>query len=82
MIYLSELGMKILHIVGTISSFLGSWSTNNDNAKLQNIKKSKSIKLKARLNMPTPQPPEISLKDTYEIDIDIIVDVNYKVKRK
>ncbi|MDZ4663939.1 MAG: hypothetical protein SGJ15_03615 [Bacteroidota bacterium] len=53
-----------------------------DNAKLQNIKKSKSIKLKARLNMPIPQPPEISLKDTYEIDIDIIIDVNYKVKRK
>ena len=53
-----------------------------DNTKLQNIKKSKSIKLKAKLIMPTPQPPEISLKDTYEIDIDIIVDVNYKVKRK
>jgi len=53
-----------------------------DNAKLQNIKKSKSIKLKARLNMPKPQPPEISLKDSYEIDIDIIVDVNYKLKRK
>ncbi|MBK6523607.1 MAG: hypothetical protein IPG08_15545 [Sphingobacteriaceae bacterium] len=53
-----------------------------DNAKLQNIKKSKNIKLKAKLVMPTPQPPEISLKDTYEIDIDIIIDVNYKVKRK
>lgn len=52
-----------------------------DNAKLQNIKKSKSLKLKAKLQMP-PNPPEITIKDTYEIDIDIILDVNYKVKRK
>lgn len=53
-----------------------------DNAKLQIIKKSKSIKLKAKLAMPTPQPPEITFKDSYEIDIDMIIDVNYKVKRK
>jgi hypothetical protein len=53
-----------------------------DKAKLENIKKSKNMKLTARLNMPTPQPPEITIMDNYEIDINIILDVNYKVKRK
>lgn len=53
-----------------------------DKTKLENIKKSKSMKLNAKLIMPLPQPPDITIKDNYEIDIDIIVDVNYKVKRK
>lgn len=51
-----------------------------DNGKLQNIKKSKSVKIKARMQMP-PNPPEITIKEHYEIDIDIILDVNYKVGR-
>lgn len=50
-------------------------------SKVQNFKKSKNMKIKARLLMPT-NPPAISIKETYEIDIDIIVDVNYNVKRK
>jgi len=50
-------------------------------SKVQSLKKSKNMKIKARLIMPTT-PPEINIKDTYEIDIDIIVDVNYNVKRK
>lgn len=53
-----------------------------DNAKLQNIKKGKNMKLTARLNMPTPQPPDITIQDFYEIDINIMLDVNYRVKRK
>lgn len=53
-----------------------------DKNKLANIKKSKNMKLKAKLVMPLPQPPEITIMDNYEIDIDIIIDVNYKVKRK
>ncbi len=53
-----------------------------DKTKLENIKKSKNMKLTAKLIMPLPQPPEITIKENYEIDIDIIVDVNYRVKRK
>jgi hypothetical protein len=49
--------------------------------KIANIKKSKSIKIKAILVMP-PNPPDIIIKDTYEIDIDMIIDLNCKVKRK
>ncbi len=52
-----------------------------DTNKLVNIKKSKNMQLKIRLVMP-PNPPYISIKDTYEIDIDILLDVNYNVKRK
>lgn len=52
-----------------------------DETKLANIKKSKNIKIKAKLQMP-PNPPEITINEGYEIDIDIIIDVNYKVKRK
>jgi hypothetical protein len=51
-----------------------------DNVKLQNLKRSKNMKIKARLNMP-PNPPEITIRENYEIDIDIIIDVNYKVRR-
>jgi hypothetical protein len=52
-----------------------------DQTKLTNIKNSRFMKLKAKLVMP-PNPPDVVIKDTYEIDIDIIVDVNYKVERK
>jgi hypothetical protein len=57
-------------------------SIDFDNAKLQNIKKGRNMRITARLNMPTPQPPDITIQENYEIDIDIILDVNYKVKRK
>lgn len=52
-----------------------------DANKLASFKKSKSILLKAKLNMP-PNPPEITILDSYEIDVDMILDVNYRVKRK
>ncbi len=52
-----------------------------DTQKLANFKKSKSLLLKAKLNMP-PNPPDIKILDTYEIDVDMIIDVNYRVKRK
>lgn len=50
------------------------------NSKLQNIKKSKSVKIKTRLLMP-PNPPEITIRENYEIEVNIIIDVNYKVRR-
>jgi hypothetical protein len=53
-----------------------------DNAKLQKLKKGRNMRITARLNMPTPQPPDITIQENYEIDIDIILDVNYHVKRK
>ncbi|MGE0568010.1 MAG: hypothetical protein AB7O73_08670 [Bacteroidia bacterium] len=52
-----------------------------DNNKLSKLKQSKSARIKATLLMP-PNPPEIILKDHYEIDMSIVLDVNYKIKRK
>jgi len=60
---------------------VGKLSIPFNRAKLTTIKKSKKAILKAQLLMP-PNPPDISLLDTYEIDIIILLDLNYNVKRK
>ncbi len=49
--------------------------------KMAHIKQSKKALLKAKLLMP-PNPPDIHLMDTYEIDVALILEVNYNVRRK
>ncbi len=47
--------------------------------RIEHLKKTKTIKIVARLIMP-PNPPEIKLLETYRLSMKIIVDVNYTVK--
>ncbi len=50
-------------------------------SKLQNLKKCKFIKFVSQFNLP-PQPPDIKLLDTYDLDLVLSLDVNYKAKKK
>lgn len=49
--------------------------------KLDNLKKCKLIKFVSKFNLP-PQPPDIKLLDSYNLDLILGLDVNYKAKRK
>lgn len=47
--------------------------------RIGNLKKTRKIKIVARLVMP-PNPPDIKLLETYRLSMKIIVDVNYNVR--
>jgi hypothetical protein len=49
--------------------------------KLQNLKRCKSLKFVSQFNLP-PQPPDIKLLDSYNLDLVLSLDVNYKAKKK
>ncbi len=51
-------------------------------SKLKNIKLCRYIKFVARFDLPTPQPPDIKILDSYDLDVILSVDVNYKAKKK
>lgn len=50
-----------------------------DKNKLQNIKKTKSLKIVSYFIMP-PNPPDIKLYENYVFDVNIIAELNYNVK--
>lgn len=50
-------------------------------SKIQNLKKSKSVKFTSQFNLP-PQPPDIKILDSYKLDLVLGIDVNYKVRKK
>jgi len=49
--------------------------------KLQNLKLCKSIQFVSQFNLP-PQPPDIKLLDSYNLDLVLSLDVNYKARKK
>ncbi|MBP7808732.1 MAG: hypothetical protein KA163_05535 [Bacteroidia bacterium] len=49
--------------------------------KLQNLKQCKFIKFVSQFNLP-PQPPDIKLLDSYNLDLILSLDVNYKAGKK
>lgn len=49
--------------------------------KLQNLKQCKFIKFVSQFNLP-PQPPDIKLLDSYNLDLILSLDVNYKARKK
>lgn len=49
--------------------------------KLDNLKLCKSIKFVSQFNLP-PQPPDIKLLDSYNLDLVLSLDVNYKARKK
>lgn len=49
--------------------------------KIANLKKCKHINFMFQLNMPKPQPPDIKIYDTYDLDVIMSIDVNYKAKK-
>jgi hypothetical protein len=50
-----------------------------DRNKIQNLKKTKSLKILTYFIMP-PNPPDIKLYENYTFDINIIAELNYNVK--
>lgn len=50
--------------------------------KLQSLKKCKQIQFVSKFNLPQPQPPDIKLLDSYNLDLILGLDVNYKAKKK
>jgi hypothetical protein len=50
-----------------------------DKTKLENLKKARKVRVKARLLMP-PNPPDIKLYENYRLKVKILVDINYTVK--
>ena len=50
-------------------------------SKLQNLKKCKFIKFVSQFNLP-PQPPDIKLLESYNLDLILSLDVNYKARKK
>jgi hypothetical protein len=49
--------------------------------KLANLKLCRSIKFVSRFDLP-PQPPDIKILDTYDLDIIVSLDVNYKARKR
>ncbi len=49
-----------------------------DKAKIENLKKCKSIKVVSNFIMPV-NPPEIKILDSYQISVNIVAEVNYNV---
>lgn len=54
---------------------------NLNQNKLQNLKKCKFIRFESKFVLP-PQPPDIKLLDSYNLDLILSLDVNYKAKKK
>ncbi len=52
-----------------------------DAAKIQNLKKSKSIRIETSLIMPT-NPPPIKIYEKYTIDVNIVAELNVRAERK
>ena len=50
--------------------------------KLKNIKLCRYIKFVSRFDLPTPQPPDIKILETYNLDLILSVDINYKARKK
>ncbi|MDX2172111.1 MAG: hypothetical protein SFY56_03275 [Bacteroidota bacterium] len=50
-----------------------------DRTKIQNLKKTKSLKIITYFIMP-PNPPDIKLYENYTFDVNIIAELNYNVK--
>ncbi|MBK7667338.1 MAG: hypothetical protein IPJ32_08325 [Sphingobacteriaceae bacterium] len=48
--------------------------------KLQNLKQCKFIKFVSQFNLP-PQPPDIKLLESYNLDLILSLDVNYKARK-
>jgi hypothetical protein len=51
-------------------------------SKIQNLKKSKSVKFVSQFNLPQPQPPDIKILDNYSLDVVLGIDVNYRARKK
>ena len=49
--------------------------------KLENLKKCKFIKFISKFVLP-PQPPDIKLLDSYNLDLILSIDVNYRARKK
>jgi len=50
-----------------------------DRAKIENLKQTKSIKLKSKVILP-PNPPDIQILERYKIKIGIVAELNYNAK--
>ncbi len=50
-------------------------------AKLQNLKLCKSLQFVSQFNLP-PQPPDIKLLDSYNLDLVLSLDINYRARKK
>ena len=53
-----------------------------DENKLENLKSCKFIKFVSQFNMPTPQPPDIKIMESYNLDLILSLDVNYRARKK
>jgi hypothetical protein len=53
-----------------------------DRTKLENLKNCKFIKFVSQFNLPIPQPPDIKIKEGYDMDLILSVDVNYRARKK
>jgi hypothetical protein len=52
-----------------------------DKSKIQNLKKSKLIRIETYFIMP-PNPPDIKIYENYSFDVNIVAELNYNVERK
>ena len=52
-----------------------------DQNKIKNLKLCKFIKFVSQFNMPT-SPPDVKIYESYDLDIILSMDVNYKVRKK
>jgi hypothetical protein len=52
-----------------------------NSAKIENLKKCKSIRIETFFMMP-PNPPDIKIYENYLFDVNIVAELNYKVERK
>lgn len=52
-----------------------------DKQKIENLKRSKQVRIETYLLMP-PNPPDIKIYDNYTISVNIIAELNYRVERK
>ncbi|HWY12627.1 MAG TPA: hypothetical protein VN026_14940 [Bacteroidia bacterium] len=51
-------------------------------SKLKNIKLCRYIKFESRFDLPVPQPPDIKILDSYDLNLILSVDINYKARKK
>ena len=64
-----------------ISSTRSSIEIPIDYKKIQNLKKSKLIRIETYFIMP-PNPPDIKIYESYSFDVNIVAELNYRVERK